>query len=112
MSSVNIGLAFIGGLPLSRPAAFPYIHLICPILLEYPSLILKTAMPGAIRRRRTMTHTLFFILGFSLVYYTLGYSTNRFAELFSDYQDLIRRLSAILIMLMGLFLIGLFSRPC
>lgn len=60
-------------------------------------------------RARTMTHTLFFILGFCTVYYTLGYGSNVFAEFFSEYDSLIRKLSAILIVLMGLFLIGLFQ---
>lgn len=58
---------------------------------------------------RTMMHTLFFILGFCTVYYTLGYGTNVFAEFFSEYAPLIRKLSALLIILMGLFLIGLFQ---
>jgi len=56
-----------------------------------------------------MTHTLFFVLGFSVVYYALGYGTNRFADFFSEYSSLIRQLSAILIMLMGLFLLGIFQ---
>jgi cytochrome c-type biogenesis protein len=56
-----------------------------------------------------MSHTLFFILGFCTVYYTLGYGTNVFAEFFDQYADLIRMLSAILIVLMGLFLIGVFK---
>lgn len=110
MSSVNIGLAFIGGIAsFVSPCCLP----LYPSYLSYITGVsvsdLKSGDAGGDIRRRTMTHTLFFILGFSLVYYTLGYSTNRFAELFSDYQDLIRRLSAILIMLMGLFLIGLFQ---
>lgn len=56
-----------------------------------------------------MSHTLFFILGFCTVYYTLGYGSNVFAEFFSQYEDLIRKLSAILIVLMGLFLAGIFQ---
>ncbi|WP_339279865.1 cytochrome c biogenesis protein CcdA [Paenibacillus sp. FSL W8-1187] len=110
MSSINIGLAFIGGIAsFISPCCLP----LYPSYLSYITGIsvadLKSEKPGAEVRRRTMSHTLFFILGFSVVYYTLGYSTNKFAELFSDYQDLIRMLSAILIMLMGLFLLGLFQ---
>lgn len=60
-------------------------------------------------RSRTMLHTLFFIIGFCTVYYTLGYGTNVFAETFSEYEPLIRKLSAILIVLMGLFLLGVFQ---
>jgi cytochrome c-type biogenesis protein len=61
------------------------------------------------KRMLTMSHTLFFILGFCTVYYALGYGTNVFAEFFSEYRQLIRQISAILIILMGLFLIGLFQ---
>ncbi|KKC46159.1 MULTISPECIES: cytochrome c biogenesis CcdA family protein [Paenibacillus] len=110
MSSVNIGLAFAAGIAsFVSPCCLP----LYPSYLSYITGIsvteLKSDNPGREVRRRTMSHTLFFILGFSLVYYTLGYGTNRFAEVFADYQDLIRQLSAILIMLMGLFLIGLFQ---
>ncbi|MGU3470426.1 cytochrome c biogenesis CcdA family protein [Paenibacillus sp. D51F] len=110
MSSVNIGLAFAAGIAsFVSPCCLP----LYPSYLSYITGIsvteLKSDNPGREVRRRTMSHTLFFILGFSVVYYTLGYGTNRFAELFADYQDLIRQLSAILIMLMGLFLIGLFQ---
>ena len=60
-------------------------------------------------RVRMAVHTLFFLLGFSLIFYTLGYSVNAFAEFFQDYQDLIRRISALLVILMGLFLAGIFQ---
>ena len=56
-----------------------------------------------------MTHTMFFVLGFCTVYYTLGYSTNVFSEFFYEYNELIRKISAILIVLLGLFLIGVFK---
>ncbi len=61
------------------------------------------------KRLLMMSHTLFFVLGFSTVYYTLGYGTNVFSEFFSEYNGLIRQLSAILIILMGLFLMGVFK---
>lgn len=61
------------------------------------------------KRLLMMSHTLFFVLGFSTVYYTLGYGTNVFSEFFSEYNQLIRQLSAILIILMGLFLMGIFK---
>lgn len=56
-----------------------------------------------------MSHTLFFLIGFSMVYYALGYGTNVFAEFFDEYKRLIRQLSALLIILMGLFLSGIFQ---
>lgn len=60
-------------------------------------------------RLRTMYHTLFFILGFSIVYYTLGYGTNVFADFFSENRLLIQQIAGIFIVLMGLMLIGLFQ---
>jgi cytochrome c-type biogenesis protein len=56
-----------------------------------------------------LTHTLAFILGFSAVFYSLGLGAGLFGQFFNDNRDLIRQLSAILIMLMGLFLLGLFK---
>ena len=56
-----------------------------------------------------LSHTFFFLLGFSTIYYGLGYGANAFSEFFYEYSGLIRRLSAILIVLMGLFLVGIFQ---
>src|SRR5690606_5774179 len=60
-------------------------------------------------RMRTMSHTFFFILGFSAVFFALGYGANAFADMFREYQDLIRQISAVLIVLMGLLLMGIFQ---
>ncbi|MFC4777435.1 cytochrome c biogenesis CcdA family protein [Paenibacillus sp. GCM10023252] len=110
MSNVNIGLAFAAGLAsFISPCCLP----LYPSYLSYITGISVSDLKENNRtkdvRNRTMSHTLFFILGFSLVYYSLGYSTNVFAEFFSEYQQIIRQLSAILIVLMGLFLLGVFQ---
>ncbi|MFB9325357.1 cytochrome c biogenesis CcdA family protein [Paenibacillus aurantiacus] len=108
MSDVNIWMAFGAGFAsFISPCCLP----LYPSYLSYITGVsvtdLKNDKPGASIRIKTMTHTLFFILGFSIVYYTLGYGTNAFADLFSEYQSLIRQLSAVLIILMGLILTGL-----
>ncbi|PWW05679.1 cytochrome c biogenesis protein CcdA [Paenibacillus cellulosilyticus] len=110
MTDVNIGIAFIGGIAsFISPCCLP----LYPSYLSYITGVsvteLKAEEKPAIVKWRTMTHTLFFVLGFSVVYYTLGYGTNRFADFFSEYSSLIRQLSAILIILMGLFLLGIFQ---
>src|SRR5690606_20522914 len=61
-------------------------------------------------RRATMLHTLFFIFGFSVIFYALGFSVSWLGRLFQEYQDMIRMLGGVLIFVMGLFLLGLF-RP-
>ncbi|QHW30304.1 cytochrome c biogenesis protein CcdA [Paenibacillus rhizovicinus] len=108
MSDVTVWAAFGAGIAsFISPCCLP----LYPSYLSYITGVsvsdLKSEHPGREVRVRTMTHTLFFILGFSVVYYTLGYGTNAFAEQFSKYQDLIRQLSAVLIILMGLILMGL-----
>ncbi|WP_274651774.1 cytochrome c biogenesis CcdA family protein [Paenibacillus humicola] len=110
MSDVTVWAAFGAGIAsFISPCCLP----LYPSYLSYITGIsvtdLKSDRPGKEVRLRTMTHTLFFIIGFSVVYYTLGYSTNKFAELFSDYQAVIRQISAVLIILMGLILVGVFQ---
>ncbi|MBO7743967.1 cytochrome c biogenesis protein CcdA [Paenibacillus sp. MWE-103] len=108
MADVTVWAAFGAGIAsFISPCCLP----LYPSYLSYITGVsvtdLKSERPGREVRVRTMTHTLFFILGFSIVYYTLGYGTNAFAEQFSKYQDLIRQLSAVLIILMGFILMGL-----
>lgn len=60
-------------------------------------------------RIRTLTHTLFFILGFSLIFYMLGAAAGVVAEVFRSYRELISQIAAILIFVMGLILLGIFK---
>ncbi|RJE89926.1 cytochrome c biogenesis protein CcdA [Paenibacillus sp. 1011MAR3C5] len=110
MSDINIWLAFGAGFAsFISPCCLP----LYPSYLSYITGIsvseLKDAQLTNKKRMLMMTHTLFFVLGFCTVYYTLGYGTNVFSEFFSEYNTLIRQLSAILIILMGLFLMGIFQ---
>lgn len=109
MNELNIGIAFAGGIAsFISPCCLP----LYPSYLSYITGIsvteLKTETSREVRLK-TMSHTFFFILGFSLVFFTLSYTANAFAAAFREYQDLIRQISAILIVLMGLFLLGIFQ---
>lgn len=61
-------------------------------------------------RIRTLSHTFFFILGFSIIFYALGAAAGLIAELFVQWKDLIRQIAGIVIVVMGLALLGIF-RP-
>ena len=107
---LNVGLAFLAGLAsFISPCCLP----LYPSYLSYITGMsvneLKTQQNKREVRMKTMTHTLAFILGFSAVYYSLGYGAGLFGDFFNDNKDLIRQLSAILIMAMGLFLLGIFQ---
>ncbi|MBW5446798.1 cytochrome c biogenesis protein CcdA [Cohnella sp. CFH 77786] len=109
MADVNVGIAFAAGFAsFISPCCLP----LYPSYLSYITGISVTQIKtdtSAQVRVKTMAHTFFFILGFSMVFFALGYGANAFAETFREYQDVIRQISAILIVLMGLFLLGVFQ---
>ncbi|MFC5403962.1 cytochrome c biogenesis CcdA family protein [Cohnella soli] len=109
MADVNIGIAAAAGFAsFISPCCLP----LYPAYLSYITGVsvsqIKTDTSRSMRFK-TMSHTFFFILGFSAVFFALGYGSNAFADVFRDHQDTIRKLSAIFIVLMGLFLTGLFQ---
>ncbi|WAA13498.1 cytochrome c biogenesis protein CcdA [Fervidibacillus halotolerans] len=57
--------------------------------------------------RRSLLHTLFFLIGFSIVFIVIGYGTNYFYSVFIDSADLIRQIGAIFIVLFGLMIVGI-----
>ncbi|WP_410768236.1 cytochrome c biogenesis CcdA family protein [Fontibacillus sp. BL9] len=110
MADINLWVAFGAGVasfisPCCLPLYPSYLSYITGMSVQ----TLKTEQNKREVRFRTMTHTLAFILGFSAVFYTLGFGAGLFGEFFNENRALIRQLSAILIMLMGLFLLGVFQ---
>ena len=55
---------------------------------------------------RAIFHTLFFLIGFSLIYIALGFGTSFFGGVFIEYGNLIRQIGAILIVVFGLVITG------
>lgn len=60
-------------------------------------------------QRRGMFHTLFFLLGFSVIFIALGFATSWLGTFFIQYGDLIRQIGAILIIVFGLLVVGIFK---
>lgn len=108
---VNVWVALGAGLmSFVSPCILP----LYPSYLSYITGISVSELKdsGAMSRQarlKTMLHSLFFLLGFSLLFYSLGYGANAFSDFFRDYQHQIRQFSAILIIVMGLFLMGIFQ---
>lgn len=63
----------------------------------------------AVFQRQALLHTLFFILGFSIVFLALGISTSWLGSLFASNKDLIRQLGGILLIVIGLMMAGIFK---
>jgi cytochrome c-type biogenesis protein len=60
-------------------------------------------------RRRILSHTLFFVLGFSIIFYTLGAAAGVVADLFIEQRRLISMIAGILMVVFGLFMLGIFQ---
>jgi len=60
-------------------------------------------------RRRVMLHALAFVVGFSLVFVSLGASFSVLGQLLLDHRDAIRRVGGVLIVIFGLYIAGLLN---
>ncbi|SDD42938.1 cytochrome c-type biogenesis protein [Paenibacillus sp. UNCCL117] len=108
---LNIWIALWAGLiSFISPCVLP----LYPSFLSYITGVsvgkLKDGQNSKEIRFKLVTHTLCFILGFSIIFYSLGLGANALASVFFDNRELLRQLSAIFIFVMGLFLLGIF-RP-
>jgi cytochrome c-type biogenesis protein len=110
LSEVTIWIALWAGLasfisPCCLPLYPSYISYITGISVNK----LQTDRSAKDVRWTTMIHTLFFIAGFSIIFYTLGFGAGLVADLFYDYQNVLRTIAGLLFMVMGLILLGIFQ---
>lgn len=108
MTDVNLFLAFGAGfLSFISPCCLP----LYPAFLSYITGVsvgeIKTE--NAMLQRRSFLHTLFFLLGFSIIFIALGFGGSFIGQFFFDYKDLIRQIGAILIIFFGLVIVGVFQ---
>jgi cytochrome c-type biogenesis protein len=105
LSDINLFLAFGAGfLSFISPCCLP----LYPAFLSYITGMsvgeLKTE--NAMLQKRSLLHTIFFLLGFSVIFIAIGFSTSFIGEFFQDYKDLIRQIGAIVIVFFGFVIIG------
>jgi len=109
--NINIGIAFGAGLlsffsPCVLPLYPSYLSYITGISVDQ----LRDDFSKKEIRNRALLHTLFFVLGFSIIFVSLGFAASIIGDLFYVYQDLVREIGAILIIFMGLFIAGWLQR--
>lgn len=85
-----------------------------PLYPSYISYITGISVSELRSEKRTMSakavlHTVFFMIGFSIVFISLGFAASLIGSLFDRYQDLIRQLGGIFVIVMGLFMLGFFQ---
>jgi len=106
LANLSIWIAFGAGiLSFISPCTLP----LYPAYLSYITGISVKDMqnsPQGQTRIKVILHTLFFLLGISVIYIALGLGATFIGEFFIEYKQLIRQISGVLIVLMGLFLVG------
>lgn len=110
MTDVNILVAFTAGLfsflsPCVLPLIPSYLSFVSGVSLED----MRAPQVESRIRWRVALNSLAFIFGFSLVFVSLGASASFLGTLFLGYRSLIRILGGLLIVLVGLYLLGLFK---
>ncbi len=106
-SQISLLIAFTAGiLSFISPCVLPLI----PSYLTYiTGISFDELVDNQSRsvRRRTLFHSLFFILGFTLVFVALGASATYVGNFFQENQTLIRRVGGVIVILLGIHITGL-----
>jgi cytochrome c-type biogenesis protein len=108
LENVTILLALTGGfLAFISPCCLP----LYPSFISYITGVSIGELKGDNGKgfqKTVLLHSISFSIGFSIIYYVLGFSFSKIGTAFMEYQDLIRMLGGVFLVFMGLFLTGLF----
>lgn len=112
MTDVNVFVAFAAGIfSFLSPCVLPLV----PSYLSFVSGVSLEEMTGSEVasqvRWRVALNSLAFIFGFSLVFVSFGASASFLGSLFLNYRRLIRIVGGLFILLVGIYLTGLFKIP-
>jgi len=108
LTQVTIGLAFLAGL-----ASFlsPCVFSLVPAYIGYLGGRAAGGEVAGSNRFVTFTHGLAFVLGFSLVFITLGVASSAFGRLLFDLRFVLSKAGGIVVIIFGLHMIGVFRIP-
>lgn len=109
-TEVSLPLAFFGGIlsfisPCVLPLVPSYISFVTGISFEE-----LTNDSGKELKKVILKNSLMFILGFSTVFVViLGSSAQLFGSIFMEYQDIVRKIGGLVIILLGVHIIGIIN---
>ena len=108
IAQVTLGLAFLAGL-----ASFlsPCVFSLVPAYIGYLGGRAAGGEVTANNRFVTFTHGLAFVLGFSLVFITLGLASSALGRLLFDLRFVLAKVGGIVVIIFGLHMIGVFRIP-
>ncbi|KEK11660.1 cytochrome C biogenesis protein CcdA [Lysinibacillus sphaericus] len=105
LEQLNLILAFGAGLlSFVSPCSLP----LYPAFLSYLTGISFNELKEekGVLRRKSLIHTLLFLLGFSIIFMALGFSTSFIGQIFIQYKELLRQIGAIIMVFFGLVVLG------
>lgn len=111
-TEVSIPLAFLGGIlsfvsPCVLPLVPSYISFVTGISFEE---LTGEGEENSKLKKVILLNSLMFILGFSTVFVViLGSSAQLLGSLFMEYQDLVRKIGGLVIILLGIHIIGIIN---
>lgn len=97
----------LGLLSFVSPCSLP----LYPAFLSYVTGISFNELKEekGILRRKSLIHTLLFLLGFSIIFMALGFSTSFIGQIFIQYKEFLRQIGAIIMVFFGLVILGFFK---
>ncbi|WP_323702469.1 cytochrome c biogenesis CcdA family protein [Mammaliicoccus sp. Dog046] len=103
---LTIFVAFGAGiLSFVSPCVLP----IYPAFISYITGMSYDDLKNKGLNRNAIIHTVIFLIGFSFIYMILGMSIGYISNIFISYQTLIRQIGAIIIIIFGLMILGIFQ---
>ncbi len=108
IAQVTVGLSFLAGL-----ASFlsPCVFSLVPAYIGYLGGRAAGGEATESNRFVTFTHGVAFVLGFSVVFVTLGVATSAFGSLLFDLRFLLTKAGGVVVVIFGLHMIGFFRIP-
>ena len=108
LSNISYGLAFLAGL-----ASFlsPCVFTLVPAYIGYLGGRAAGGEANPNQRWITFSHGLAFVLGFSVVFITLGMAVSAAGQLLYDLRIWLTKIGGIVVLIFGLHMIGVFRIP-
>ncbi len=103
-ASLSLAIAFGAGLlSFLSPCVLPLV----PSYITFITGMNYEDLQGS--RKDTLVHALLFVVGFSLIFLALGAGATVFGQVMIRHRDLISRVGGVLILIFGLYLLGVFN---
>ena len=107
-TDLNLFLAFGAGfLSFISPCTLP----LYPAFISYITGMSLDDLKSDSKRmsKSGILHTLFFLIGFSIIFVVLGFATSFVGTFFIENQEILRQVGAIFMVLFGLMIAGVFT---